>query len=110
GAGYSSSGEDRLYAVNTVTHLLEWQSRDLGGPMLGFSHGDVDADGQPELVGGLFTSDSGYGDGLYLVHDARTHRLEHLSAPPTGSNWTGLCRVRNANVDADPQQEIFITS
>jgi hypothetical protein len=110
GAGYTSSGPDYLYVLDTVSRVREWQSQDIGGPFLALSHGDVDADGAPELLYGSFESESGYGDGLYFVHDASTHALEYASGALTGSNWTGLWRIRNANVDADPQQEIFVTT
>jgi hypothetical protein len=110
GAGHTSTGPDYLYVVDTVSRVTEWQSQDLVGPFRALSHGDVDADGTPEILYGSFASDSGYGDGLYFIHDASTHALEHASAPLTGSNWTGLWRVRNANVDGDPQQEVFVTT
>lgn len=110
GAGYSSTGEDHLYVVNAATQVQEWESTDVNGPFRALSWGDVDADGQPEILSGSFESNSGYGDGLWFVHDARTHVQEYQSSPPTGSNWTGLTRIRNADVDADPQQEVFITT
>ncbi|HEY4634888.1 MAG TPA: VCBS repeat-containing protein, partial [Candidatus Limnocylindrales bacterium] len=110
GAGHTSTGPDYLYVVDTVSRGREWQSQDVRGPFLALSHGDVDADGRPELLYGSYESDSGYGDGLYFIHDASTHALEYASGPLTGLNWTGLWRLRNANVDADPQQEVFVTT
>src|SRR6185503_16409255 len=74
-------------------------------PFLALSYGDVDADGRMEILSGSFESDSGYGGGLYFVHDALTHEQEYQSGPVT--YWKKLWRIRNANVDADPQQEIF---
>jgi uncharacterized repeat protein (TIGR01451 family) len=109
-AGYNSTGPDHLYVFDAVTRIEEWRSLDITGPFYALSHGDVDADGRPELLYGSYESDSGYGDGLWFVHDAETKALEYQSPPPTGLNWTGLWRIRNANVDADPQQEVFITT
>ena len=109
GAGYTSTGPDHLYVVDQPTQAIEWQSLDFSGPFYALDYGDVDVDGQKEILFGAFESDSGYGDGLYFVHDARTKRLEYTSGPSTGGSWNGLWRIRNANVDADPQPEIFIT-
>ncbi|HET9316782.1 MAG TPA: DUF11 domain-containing protein, partial [Vicinamibacteria bacterium] len=109
GAGYSDTGPDHLYVVDTASQVTQWQSLDFAGPFYALSHGDVDADGQPELLYGSFESHSGPGDGVWFVHDARTKALEFVSTP-SGTNWTGLWRIRNANVDADPQQEIFVTT
>jgi hypothetical protein len=108
GAGYTSTGPDHLYVVDTVTRTQEWESLDVGGPFLALSHGDVDADGDPELLYASWTSDSGYADGLYFIHDAATHALEYRSGQLTGYSTTGIWRLRNVNVDGDPQQEILV--
>ena len=110
GAGFTSSGPDRLFVADGVTHAIEWQSLDISGPFYGLDYGDVDGDGEAEILYAAVTSDSGYGDGLYFVHDAATKALEYQSPPPTGQDWTGLWRIRSANVDADPQREIFFTT
>ncbi|WNG56934.1 hypothetical protein F0U59_20840 [Archangium gephyra] len=110
GAGYSSSGADFLYVVDTDTRLTEWRSVDVKGPFRAFASGDVDADGKPELVSGSFESEGGSYDGLYFIHDAATHALEYVSGRPTGSDFTGMWRVATANVDADAAQEVFVTS
>ncbi|NJL29469.1 MAG: hypothetical protein HC897_17075 [Thermoanaerobaculia bacterium] len=62
------------------------------------------------MVLGAFESESGYGDGRFMVRDAATKALEYLSGESTGSAWTGLWRAVTANVDADPQGEVCITS
>ncbi|MEM9596180.1 MAG: LamG-like jellyroll fold domain-containing protein [Acidobacteriota bacterium] len=110
GAGYSSSGADYLFAQDLTTNQLDWQSFDITGPFYALAHGDVDGDGAPELVSGCFESESGYGDGLWFVHDAVTKDLEFTSAEPTGSDFIGLHRVRLAQLDADPQLEVFVTT
>lgn len=109
GAGYSSTGPDYLFVVNAVTRALEWKSDDIVGPFAGFSHGDVDLDGRRELLSTSYRSDSGYGDGLLLIQDAETGQAEY-AGETTGLNWTGTWRVRNANIDADPQPEIFVAT
>jgi len=51
---------------------------------VGLDFGDVDDDGRPELLYGTSSSESGYGDGLFFIHDARTKELEYESGPTTG--------------------------
>jgi uncharacterized repeat protein (TIGR01451 family) len=109
-SGFNSTGPDHLYVFDAVTRAEEWRSLDITGPFYALSHGDVDADGRSELLYGSYESDSGYGDGLWFVHDAVTKALEYQSPEPTGLAWTGLWRIRNANVDADPQHEILVTT
>ena len=99
-----------LTVWNAVTRLPEWTALDVRGPFQALSWGDVDGDGGPEIVSGSFESDGGYGDGLWFVNDARTHSEEFQSGPTTGSNRTGITRVRNMNIDLDPQQEIFVAT
>ncbi len=108
GAGYTSSGEDNLFSADGATHAIEWQSVDLRGPFLGLDHGDIDADGDPELLWTTFSSRSGYGDGLYLIHDAVTRQLEYVSDESAAR--TDLWKARTANIDGDPQLEICITA
>lgn len=110
GAGHTSSGPDHLYVADGASHAIEWQSLDESGPHYGFAHGDIDADGALEIVHTSLTSDSGYEDGLYFVHDWATKALEHRSGPLSPSNATGVWRVRAANLDADPQLELLVTS
>jgi uncharacterized repeat protein (TIGR01451 family) len=106
GCGGFTSGADYLVVADSVSHRIEWQSLDLTGPFRAFSHGDVDGDGLGEILYGSFLSDAGFGGGIWFVHDAATHALEYQSDP--GQPWYGLWRIRNANVDGDPQQEVFV--
>jgi hypothetical protein len=108
GAGFSSSGPDHLYVADSLTHEREWESLDFNGPFYGLAHGDVDGNGEPDFVFTSFTSDSGYGDGLFFVYDATDKGLRYVSPPPTDQNWTGLVRIQLANVDSDPQLEVLV--
>jgi hypothetical protein len=110
GAGFTSTGEDHLYVADSATRVRDWESQDISGPFYALGYGDVDADGRTELLHGSFESDSGYSDGLFFFHDAATYALEYQSGPPTGSDITGLWRIQAANVDADAQAEVFVTS
>lgn len=109
-AGSGSSGPDYLYVVDTVTQALEWRNDDIRGPFFGLDHGDVDADATPELLFSSFESESGYGDGLYFVHNAVNKSLEFVSPEPTGIDFSGARRVRQAQADGDAAAEIFFTS
>ncbi len=110
GAGYSSSGADYLYVIDTISLVQEWQNQDVTGPFRALDYGDLDGDAGGELVIGCFESESGYADGRYFVYDAATRVSEYSSGEPTGSDFNGLWRVRQANVDADPQNELFVTT
>lgn len=97
GAGYSTTGADLLVVTGTDTGRIEWQSAGTRGPFGALDAGDVDLDGEPELL---------YGSDVLFVHDARTKALEsEIGAPEPASSWI-MQRARLANVDGDPQPEI----
>jgi WD40 repeat protein len=109
GAGYSSTGEDILAFASLETEQIEWSSTDIGGPLAQVDVGDVDADGEMEIVMASFESRSGYDDGIIFVFDAITHALEWQSEPILGGlAWTGIHQLRLANLDADNQLEIIV--
>lgn len=110
GAGYSSTGPDYLFVHDLATRAREWQSNDYGGPYRAVDLGDVDADGELEIVVGSSESLSGYGSGLIMVFDARTKALEWSSSSNGlgGFSYTGVHALELVNVDADPQLEIVV--
>jgi len=110
GAGFTSTGPDYLFVADTVSHTIEWQSEDIGGPFYALDYGDLDHDGRNELIYGSTESESGYADGLFFIHDAATKALLYRSGQPTGLDWTGLHRIRHANLDADPQDELLVST
>jgi len=112
GAGWSTTGPDYLHVHDLATLADEWTNIDFEGPFDAVDVGDVDADGQPELVTASYRSDSGYGDGLISVYDASTHALKWQSSANTlnGFAWTGIHALHIANVDADPQPEILVAT
>lgn len=109
-AGWTSSGPDYLYVYDIATQSVEWQSADFSGPYQAVDVGDVDADGEAELVVASWQSDSGYGDGLVMVFDAATHELEWRSDTRLfgGAAWEGVHALELVNVDADAQLEIAV--
>lgn len=112
GAGLSSSGPDHLYVHDLETRAFEWQSTDWTALYHAVDIGDVDADGEPEIVIASFRSESGSRDGLLMVFDAATQVLEWRSENNTfgGSAITGIHDLKLANVDSDSQLEIIVGS
>ncbi len=107
GFGHRSSGPDYLYVTSVGDRALEWQSLDEVGPFFGMTHGDVDADGAPELVSAPTRTDSGHGSGMLVVHNASTGAIEHRQVIAS-SRDTRVLGMESANVDDDPQLEIFV--
>lgn len=104
GAGHTSTGPDYLYVADAGSHAIEWQSIDQRGPFYGFDHGDIDADGAPELLTTSFDSRGNFGGGYYVVRNAVSKAVEQISSESIISIW----RAVTANLDLDPQLEICI--
>lgn len=79
GSGFSSTGPDGLFVADGVSESMEWESLDISGPFYGFAHGDMDGDGQPEIIYNTSEADTNSNDGLYFVHDANSKLLEYQS-------------------------------
>jgi hypothetical protein len=111
GAGWTSSGPDYLYVASTTgTHAIKWQSLDLFGPFSGPLLGDLDGDGQPELVvcsGSAPAHDSG----RIFVFDLATLTLRGMSAP-IGSNSAGSGRhdMKLYDLEGDGRMEIVVAA
>jgi hypothetical protein len=110
GAGYSSTGEDHLYVVDTMTRAVEWQSADVRGPFMALDASRSVGHGKIAVIAASFESDSGYGDGLYFFMRAQTGTPYYASPPLTGLNWTGMTRIRAAELDADSQVEVIVAT
>ena len=81
GAGWTDSGPDHLYVGSTTGgHDIEWQSLYLLPPFVGPAIGDLDGDGQPEIVICSQGSERGEG-GRILVFDLNTLALRAISQP-----------------------------
>jgi len=97
-----------LNVVDGDTHALDWSSPDAVGGTFALAAGDLDGDGRMKFVTRSAHPSINPGDPQWLVHDATTHALEFMSQQATGRQWTGSARVVLANVDADPQMEVFV--
>jgi hypothetical protein len=110
GAGWTSTGPDYLYVASTTgQHEIEWQSIDLQGPFLGPLIGDLDGDGQPELVICSLYSNSSYDSGRILVFDLATLALRAISDPVVDDfAWTGVHDLKLRDVNGDGRLKIVI--
>ena len=108
GAGIHDNGPDRLYAIDTQSHIIEWTGLDMGGPFYALEHGDFDADGDPELIFSTSWLDDRTGRSRYYVHDAATKDLEVSGPVPDPAIRAGIWKIRAADVLGDEAMEMFI--
>lgn len=110
GAGSDSSGPDHFNVTSSVgSHALKWQSVSLDGPFLGPAIGDLDGDGQPELVISSTKCDANYTSGRILVFDLGTLTLRGISQP-IADNYSayGIQDLKLRDVNGDGRMEIVI--
>lgn len=108
GAGWSSTGADYLYVANTGgTHNIKWQSVDLQGPFLGPLIGDLDGDGNAELVICSNSSSSGYNGPRIAVFDLATLALRAISSPSL-IGYGGANDMEIRDLEGDGRAEIII--
>ncbi|MCB0165329.1 MAG: PQQ-like beta-propeller repeat protein [Anaerolineae bacterium] len=111
GAGATSTGEDHLHIADIVTGSIEWQNIHLDGPLSAVDVGDVDDDGQDEIVMVSYESNNGYDDGIIHIFDATTHALEWRSTDlPNIHAWTGVKSLKISDVDDDGDTEFVIAT
>jgi hypothetical protein len=110
GGTASSFGGQTLHVADATTHDVEWESVDLDGPFYGLDAGDIDRDGDVEVLTTSFENDNGYSDGRFLFLDGATGGERFVSGPTGDVNWNGVWQARMANIDADPQLEVCMTT
>lgn len=109
GSGGTSSGPNRLYVVDPLTGTVKWQSVHIDGPLNAMSVGDLDGDGEDEIVMISHRSDSDYGEGIIHIFSARTHALKYQNKLGT-TDWMGVHSARIGDVDGDGKTEFIVTT
>jgi K319-like protein/VCBS repeat protein len=109
GAGGSSTGADHLSVADPSSGTVEWKSMHVDGPLSAVAVGDVDDDGEDEIVMISFESDSGYAEGIIHIFNARTHALEFQQKLGI-MDWMGVRSVKIGDVDGDGRTEFVVTT
>ncbi len=109
GAGGSSTGADHLYIADQATGTIKWQNMHIDGPLSAVDLGDVDNDGEDEIVMVSFESDSGYAEGVVHIFNARTRALKY-QAKLGITDWMGVRSVKIGDVDGDGRNEYIVTT
>jgi len=110
-AGGQSTGEDHLFVAGIPDGTIEWYNVHLDGPLNAVDVGDVDDDGEDEIVMVSFESNSGYDEGVIHIFDARTHALEWRSTDLPGiTSYSGVHAVKIGDVDDDGASEFVIAT
>ncbi len=109
GAGGNSTGPDHLFVADPATKAIEWQSMHVDGPLSAVAIGDVDDDGEDEIVMVSFESDSGYDEGIIHLFNARTKALEYQGKLGI-TDWMGVRSVKIGDVDNDGKTEFVVTT
>ncbi len=104
GSGLSSSGKDSLYIGSWDTQTVDWGSDDLDGPLF-VASGDIDLDGQGELVMASESTDSGYVGGTLRVYDGLSHRIEWSTQ--VSNSFFDLSELAVGQLDGDPALEFI---
>ena len=108
GAGWTSSGEDRLYVADIAAATIKWENVEADGPWNCVAVGDVDGDGRSELLRVSSQTDSGYGGALVYVTDLH-HRRDEYRAPNALSYVNNRTNgVALAQLDGDAPLEYVI--
>jgi hypothetical protein len=110
GAGWTDTGPDHLYVANTTGgHNVEWQNINWWGPFAGPAIGDLDGDGQPELV--ICSQGSELLDSpRILVFDLATLALRAISPPiiDNGFSVYGVGDLKLRDVQGNGRKQIVI--
>lgn len=97
----------RLEIAELPDGEVEWSSPSGSYPWISVAAGDVDGDGRPELIRLANDRVAREWNTLYEVFSAETHELEYASPPLPRRPDFRFDRLAVADVDDDPQEEIF---
>jgi len=111
GAGWTSTGSDYLYIYDTSKSSLLWRSEDVRGPFNAISTGDVDEDGQDEIVAVSLNSESEYESGVLIILNAQTNKVKWISNGSFFENaWEDVYNVSIGDVNNDGKNEIVVAA
>lgn len=109
GGGYDT-GADFLFIADPATRTIEWQNRDFSG-LSPLAVGDLNNDGNDQLLMITESSNSGYDGGIIHVFDPQSHALSTQQSLGL-HDWLGGHRVvRIADLNGNGRSEFaFSTS
>ncbi len=116
GTGIQTSSEDYLVLADVAGGQPTWRPPSVAGPYRGLAAGDVDADGDIEVVIAASTDGSTFGGGRLLMLDWETRQFDYRppvsfwSRQPPGlvpGDYTGVELVQ---IDTDPQLEVCLST
>jgi hypothetical protein len=102
GSGRNTTAADYLNVFGVNSQALEWRSEPVGGPFYALAHGDVDADGNAELLDVVYSYSA-----MLTIRDGATKNIEYRG-PSATSNWLDVLGLAHGNLDDDPQSEILV--
>jgi hypothetical protein len=106
--GANWTGPKHVIVGNPATGAIEWKNVELDGPMIGPLRGDLDGDGQPEIVVACSRTESAY-SGRLLVLDPTTLALRAMSpAIFPAASTVGIADIALYDVDGDGTKEIIV--
>ena len=111
GSGCNSTGDEKLYIADINSQKIQYASLDIDGPFYAISVGDVDNDGENEIVAISHQSGDDYYGGIVSIFNAKTHELKWQ----TGEYFFGFtggyiynCVI--SDIDNDGVNEIVVAS
>jgi hypothetical protein len=109
GAGFSITSEDLLFSYDLGGASLEAVSLDFDGPHYGFAAGDLEGDGEREIVHTVLEQNSGYLGGAIFVRDAASREALQVQRATAFGDFEGRRRVALAQLDGDAALEVILT-
>ena len=98
-----------LYIADPLTGTIKWKNASVNG-LHAVAVGDIDNDGEDEVVMASVTSDNKDNDGILYIFNARTHDLIYQLNLGTRDYDTARRVVRIGDVDGDGRLEFVVST